>query len=159
MKQKYYIIKLLLKIWFGILCISLLCTTGILWLRTQNIKPVPDMDVSYRGMALAWSILGILALSIGAITLFLNCFARVRNSILYSFLSFFLIPILIILQMNTILKNHNVKLILNDLKVSKIMLLFTNKFNLLLISIIMYFCIQIRKICIYIIIIIYLYIG
>ena len=89
MKQKYYIIKLLLKIWFGILCISLLCTTGILWLRTQNIKPVPDMDVSYRGMALAWSILGILALSTGAITLFLNCFARVRNSILYSFLSFF----------------------------------------------------------------------
>ena len=53
MKQKYYIIKLLLKIWFGILCISLLCTTGILWLRTQNIKPVPDMDTSYRGMALA----------------------------------------------------------------------------------------------------------
>lgn len=51
MKQKYYIIKLLLKIWFGILCISLLCTTGILWLRTQNIKPVPDMDASYRGMA------------------------------------------------------------------------------------------------------------
>ena len=68
MKQKYYIIKLLLKIWFGILCISLLCTTGILWLRTQNIKPVPDMDTSYRGMALAWSILGILALSTGAIT-------------------------------------------------------------------------------------------
>ena len=95
MKQKYYIIKLLLKIWFGILCISLLCTTGILWLRTQNIKPVPDMDTSYRGMALAWSILGILALSIGAITLFLNCFARVRNSILYSSLSFFLIPIFI----------------------------------------------------------------
>lgn len=101
MKQKYYIIKLLLKIWFGILCISLLCTTGILWLRTQNIKPVPDMDVSYRGMALAWSILGILALSTGAITLFLNCFARVRNSILYSFLSFFLIPILIILFSGT----------------------------------------------------------
>ena len=97
MKQKYYIIKLLLKIWFGILCISLLCTTGILWLRTQNIKPVPDMDISYRSMALAWSILGILALSIGAITLFLNCFARVRNSILYSSLSFFLIPILMIL--------------------------------------------------------------
>ena len=91
MKQKYYIIKLLLKIWFGILCISLLCTTGILWLRTQNIKPVPDMDVSYRGMAL----------STGAITLFLNCFARVRNSILYSFLSFFLIPILIILFSGT----------------------------------------------------------
>lgn len=37
------------------------------------------MDVSYRGMALAWSILGILALSTGAITLFLNCFARVRS--------------------------------------------------------------------------------
>ena len=97
MKQKYYIIKLLLKIWFGILCISLLCTTGILWLRTQNIKPVPDMDISHRSMALAWSILGILALSTGAITLFLNCYARVRNSILYSSLSFFLIPILMIL--------------------------------------------------------------
>jgi chromate transporter len=55
------------------------------------------MDTSYRGMALAWSILGILALSTGAITLFLNCFARVRNSILYSSLSFFLIPILMIL--------------------------------------------------------------
>lgn len=55
------------------------------------------MDTSYRGMALAWSILGILALSTGAITLFLNYFARVRNSILYSSLSFFLIPILMIL--------------------------------------------------------------
>lgn len=59
MKQKYYIIKLLLKIWFGILCISLLCTTGIIGLKTQNIKPVPDMETSYRGMALVWSILGI----------------------------------------------------------------------------------------------------
>ncbi len=102
MKQKYYIIKLLLKIWFGILCISLLCTTGIVWLKTQNVEPVPDIDTPvYRGIALTWSILGVLALSSGAITLFLNCFARVRNSIPYSFLSFFLIPILMILFSGT----------------------------------------------------------
>lgn len=100
MKRKYYIIKLLLKIWCGILCISLLCTTGIIWLKTQ--EPVPDIDATvYRGIALLWSILGVLALSAGAITLFLNCFARVRNSILYSSLSFFLIPILMILFSGT----------------------------------------------------------
>ena len=32
MKQKNYIIKLLLKTWLGILCFSLLCTFCAVWL-------------------------------------------------------------------------------------------------------------------------------
>ena len=101
MKQKYFIFNLLLKIWFGILCISLLCTTGILWLKTQNIKPVPDLDTTYKGMLLTWSILGVLILSVGSTTLFLNCFAKIRRNSLCSFLSFFIIPILMLLFSGT----------------------------------------------------------
>lgn len=91
MKQKYFIFNLLLKIWFGILCASLLCTLGITWLTAQSTKPVPNdnLDTTYKGMLLTWSILGVLILSVGSTTLFLNCFAKIRRNSLCSFLSFF----------------------------------------------------------------------
>lgn len=103
MKQKYFIFNLLLKIWFGILCASLLCTLGITWLTAQSTKPVPNdnLDTTYKGMLLTWSILGVLILSVGSTTLFLNCFAKIRRNSLYSFLSFFIIPILILLFSGT----------------------------------------------------------
>lgn len=103
MKQKYFIFNLLLKIWFGILCASLLCTLGITWLTAQSTKPVPNdnLDTTYKGMLLTWSILGVLILSVGSTTLFLNCFAKIRHNSLCSFLSFFIIPILILLFSGT----------------------------------------------------------
>ncbi|KKB47389.1 hypothetical protein HMPREF1536_05033 [Parabacteroides gordonii MS-1 = DSM 23371] len=103
MKQKYFIFNLLLKIWFGILCASLLCTLGITWLTAQSTKPVPNdnLDTTYKGMLLTWSILGVLILSVGSTTLFLNCFAKIRRNSLCSFLSFFIIPILILLFSGT----------------------------------------------------------
>ena len=103
MKQKYFIFNLLLKIWFGILCASLLCTLGITWLTAQSTKPVPNdnLDTTYKGMLLTWSILGVLILSVGSTTLFLNCFAKIRRNSLCSFLSFFIIPILMLLFSGT----------------------------------------------------------
>ena len=103
MKQKYFIFNLLLKIWFGTLCASLLCTLGITWLTAQSTKPVPNdnLDTTYKGMLLTWSILGVLILSVGSTTLFLNCFAKIRRNSLCSFLSFFIIPILILLFSGT----------------------------------------------------------
>ncbi len=103
MKQKYFIFNLLLKIWFGILCASLLCTLGITWLTVQSTKPVPNdnLDTTYKGMLLTWSILGVLILSVGSTTLFLNCFAKIRRNSLCSFLSFFIIPILMLLFSGT----------------------------------------------------------
>ena len=103
MKQKYFIFNLLLKIWFGILCASLLCTLGITWLTAQSTKPVPNdnLDTTYKGMLLTWSILGVLILSVGSTTLFLNCFAKIRRNSLCSFLSFFIIPILLLLFSGT----------------------------------------------------------
>lgn len=103
MKQKYFIFNLLLKIWFGILCASLLCTLGITWLTALSTKPVPNdnLDTTYKGMLLTWSILGVLILSVGSTTLFLNCFAKIRRNSLCSFLSFFIIPILMLLFSGT----------------------------------------------------------
>lgn len=103
MKQKYFIFNLLLKIWFGILCASLLCTLGITWLTAQSTKPVPNdnLDTTYKGMLLTWSILGVLILSVGSTTSFLNCFAKIRRNSLCSFLSFFIIPILMLLFSGT----------------------------------------------------------
>mgnify|MGYP003379674315 CR=1 FL=1 len=78
MKQKNYIIKLLLKTWLGILCFSLLCTFCAVWLLFQNTK-----QSSYDNI------------------LFLNYFPVIRYNNIYSFISFFLVPILLILCCGT----------------------------------------------------------
>ena len=46
MKQKNYIIKLLLKTWLGILCFSLLCTFCAVWLLFQNTKQSSYNDIT-----------------------------------------------------------------------------------------------------------------
>lgn len=109
MKQKYYIIGLLLKIYFGNLCFSILCDRAILWLITRNMEKSP-CDSAWMGILFIWNIFAILFLSIGASTLFLNCFEGIRHDRLYSFLSFFLVPVLMILfeVMGRLLRGQNI---------------------------------------------------
>ena len=94
MKQKNYIIKLLLKTWLGILCFSLLCTFCAVWLLFQNTKQssYDNINIVYEGIFLTWAIIGVIMFSIGTFTLFLNYFPVIRYNNIYSFLSFFLYP-------------------------------------------------------------------
>ena len=96
MKKKNYIFKLLLKIWFStyfIYMFCLICMTIIVEKDKINyphcyINPVPP----YLFCLFISSILSGIS-----ITMFLNYFAIIRNNSLYSFLSFFLTHILIML--------------------------------------------------------------
>lgn len=103
MKQKNYIIKLLLKTWLGILCFSLLCTFCAVWLLFQNTKQSSynDINIVYEGILLTWAIIGVIMFSVGTFTLFLNYFPIIRYNNIYSFLSFFLVPMLLILLCGT----------------------------------------------------------
>lgn len=103
MKQKNYIIKLLLKTWLGILCFSLLCTFCAVWLLFQNTKQslYDNINIVYEGIFLTWAIIGVIMFSVGTFTLFLNYFPVIRYNNIYSFLSFFLVPILLILCCGT----------------------------------------------------------
>lgn len=84
MKQKNYIFKLLLKIWLSTYFIYMFCLMCM------------GMIVDETGDKL-YIIIIILPTSLSGIstTGFLNCFATIRNNSLYSFLSFFLLPILL----------------------------------------------------------------
>ena len=88
--------SVLLRIWLGIFCSSLLCNWGILWLINQNTIKSPHDD-TWKGILFVLNTFGVLLLSIGSSTLFLNCLEKVRHNKLYSFLSFFLVPILMVL--------------------------------------------------------------
>ena len=102
MKQKNNIIKLLLKTWLGILCFSLLCTFCAVWLSFQNTNSSYDnINLAYEGILLTWAIIGVIMFSAGTITLFLNYFPVIRYNNIYSFLSFFLVPLLLILWCGT----------------------------------------------------------
>lgn len=103
MKQKKYIIKLLLKTWLGILCFSLLCTFCAVWLLFQNTKQssYDNINIAYEGILLTWAIIGVIMFSAGTITLFMNYFPVIRYNNIYSFLSFFLVPLLLILWCGT----------------------------------------------------------
>lgn len=103
MKQKNYIIKLLLKTWLGILCFSLLCTFCAVWLLFQNTKQssYDNINIVYEGILLTWAIIGVIMFSVGTFTLFLNYFPVIRYNNIYSFLSFFLVPMLLILLCGT----------------------------------------------------------
>lgn len=92
MKQKKYIIKLLLKTWLGILCFSLLCTFCAVWLLFQNTKQssYDNINIAYEGILLTWAIIGVIMFSAGTITLFMNYFPVIRYNNIYRFLSFFL---------------------------------------------------------------------
>ena len=93
MKQKKYIIKLLLKTWLGILCFSLLCTFCAVWLLFQNTKQssYDNINIAYEGILLTWAIIGVIMFSAGTITLFMNYFPVIRYNNIYRFLSFFLV--------------------------------------------------------------------
>ena len=97
MKKENYIIKLLLKTWLGILCFSLLCTFCAVQLLFQNTKQTPfdNVNITYEGILSTWAMIGLIMFSAGAITLFLNYFPVIRHNNIYSFLSFFLVPILL----------------------------------------------------------------
>ena len=103
MKKENYIIKLLLKTWLGILCFSLLCTFCAVQLLFQNTKQTPfdNVNITYEGILSTWAMIGLIMFSAGAITLFLNYFPVIRHNNIYSFLSFFLVPILLILWCGT----------------------------------------------------------
>ena len=90
MKQKNYIIKLLLKTWLGILCFSLLCTFCAVWLLFQNTKQssYDNINIAYEGILLTWAIIGVIMFSAGTITLFMNYFPVIRYNNIYRFLSF-----------------------------------------------------------------------
>ena len=99
MKQKNHIIKLLLKTWLGISCFSQLCTCCAVWLLSQGTKQssCDNINIAYEGILLTWAIIGTIMFSAGAITLFLNYFPIIRHNNIYCFLSFFLVPMLLIL--------------------------------------------------------------
>ena len=85
MKQKNYIIKLLLKTWWGILCFSLLCTFCAVWLLFQNTKQssYDNINIVYEGIFLTWAIIGVIMFSVGTFTLFLNYFPVIRLSLIH----------------------------------------------------------------------------
>lgn len=94
--QKHLVAKLLLKLWLGVWLVSSALTLGLLWLHTQDTDEAvfkagltPNRLLLVGGMA-------VLVLSCGATTMFLNCAAHIRNNGLGSFLSFFLVPIVMI---------------------------------------------------------------
>ena len=103
MKQKNYIIKLLLKTWLGILCFSLLCTFCAVPSLFQNTKQssYDNINIAYEGILLTWAIIGVIMFSSGTITLFMNYFPVIRYNNIYRFLSFFLVPMLLILWCGT----------------------------------------------------------
>lgn len=85
----------LLKLWFGMLCASLLCNCCIVGVMSLIIKKAPVHNAEYTYLLLIFYGFMIIALTIGATTLFLNCLKRIRENKVYRFLSFFLLPLLI----------------------------------------------------------------
>lgn len=94
--QKQTVAKLLLKLWLGVWLISSALTLGLLWLHTQDTEEVVFKAGLTPNMLLLTGAMSVLVLSCGATTMFLNCAARIRNSELGSFFSFFLVPVVII---------------------------------------------------------------
>ena len=94
--QKHLVAKLLLKLWLGVWLVSSALTLGLLWLHTQDTGEVVFKAELTLNMLLSTGTMSVLVLSCGATTMFLNCAARIRNSELGSFFSFFLVPVVII---------------------------------------------------------------
>lgn len=94
--QKHLVANLLLKLWLGVWLVSSALTLGLLWLHTQDTEEVVFKAGLTPNMLLLAGGMSVLVFSCGATTMFLNCAARIRNSELGSFLSFFLVPVVII---------------------------------------------------------------
>jgi len=89
-------IKQLLKIWLGILCSGLIFTWSIYVVIECNSDVVDDeVDRMYQWILFVWTTFGVLFLSAGAVTLFLNCSKKIRDNKWLRILSFFLVPIVI----------------------------------------------------------------
>ena len=86
---------LLLKIWFGVLVVSELFYCVIVGIIIMFF-PKMFMDGSYSLVILFLYLFVILALAVGALTLFLNCLRRIRENAVARFLSFFLLPLLMV---------------------------------------------------------------
>lgn len=99
--QKHLVAKLLLKLWLGVWLVSSALTLGLLWLHTQDTEEVVFKAGLTPNMLLLAGGMSVLVLSCGAATMFLNCAARIRNSELGSFFSFFLVPVVMIAWSHT----------------------------------------------------------
>ena len=73
------------------------------WLLFQNTKQssYDNINIAYEGILLTWAIIGVIMFSAGTITLFMNYFPVIRYNNIYRFLSFFLVPMLLILWCGT----------------------------------------------------------
>lgn len=85
----------LLKLWFGTLCASVLCNWCIVGVMSLFLKKVPVDNAGYIWLLMILDGFMILALAIGAATLFLNYSKRIRENKVCCFLSFFLMPLLL----------------------------------------------------------------
>jgi uncharacterized membrane protein HdeD (DUF308 family) len=84
--------KRLIILWLSVLCASVLSSLGVLWQDRTSV--VDEIDNTYQGIYVVWTILGVLILSIGAAGMFLNLSKRVRSNKWLRVLSFFFMPIL-----------------------------------------------------------------
>lgn len=91
--------QIVAETWLGILCFSLLCTFCAVWLLFLYLKQssYDNINIAYEGILLTWAIIGVIMFSAGTITLFMNYFPVIRYNNIYCFLSFFLVPMLLIL--------------------------------------------------------------
>ena len=62
-----------------------------------------NINIVYEGIFLTWAIIGVIMFSVGTFTLFLNYFPVIRYNNIYSFLSFFLVPMLLILLCGSVI--------------------------------------------------------
>lgn len=99
--QKHLVAKLLLKLWLGVWLVSSALTLGLLWLHTQDTDEAVFKAGLTPNMLLLAGGMSVLVLSCSATTMFLNCAARIQNSELGSFFSFFLVPVVMIAWSHT----------------------------------------------------------
>ena len=83
--------RLLLIIWLGIFCVSVICLWVVAWIT--DVLIAGNHTNQWRGLFIALAALQYVFYSIGTMTIFLNRSKRVRNNKWLSCLSFFLVPL------------------------------------------------------------------
>ena len=86
----------LIWLWLGVLCVSTASVWGIVWIMDTFIFERGEHYRTWRGLLGVLYTAHILFLSIGATTMFLNFLEKVRSNKWLRFLSFFLVPLLMI---------------------------------------------------------------
>lgn len=94
---------MLLKTWLGIFMLMIVMYLLCRMIIVQNTKQssYDNINIAYEGILLTWAIIGVIMFSAGTITLFMNYFPVIRYNNIYRFLSFFLVPMLLILWCGT----------------------------------------------------------